>query len=164
LILVDSSVWIDYFKGSMTAQTKKLDSLLGSEPLAIGDLNLTEVLQGFADDREFNEAKKMLTALIVVELGGKEIVIQAARNFRALRNAGVTVRKTIDTVIATRCIESGYELLHDDRDFHPFSNTWACAQCYDKEVQESEPFAVAMFNTAAAKNDLAAETKVLHQC
>ena len=120
MILVDSSVWIDYFKGSMTPQTKKLDSLLGSEPLAIGDLNLTEVLRGFADDREFSEAKKMLSALIVVELGGKGIAIQAARNFRALRNAGVTVRKTIDTVIATRCIESGYELLHDDRDFHPF--------------------------------------------
>ena len=120
MILVDSSVWIDYFKGLVTAQTEKLDSLLGSEPLAIGDLILTEVLQGFADDREFNDAMKMLTALTVVELGGEEIAIQAARNFRALRNAGVTVRNPIDTVIATRCIESGYELLHDGRDFHPF--------------------------------------------
>jgi predicted nucleic acid-binding protein len=120
LILVDSSVWIDYFRGSATAQTGKLDRLLGSEPLAIGDLILTEVLQGFADERDFNAARKLLTELTVVELGGQEVAIQAARNFRALRKFGVTIRKTIDTVIATRCIESGYDLLHDDRDFDPF--------------------------------------------
>jgi predicted nucleic acid-binding protein len=120
LILVDSRVWIDYFKGAITAQTEKLDQLLGREPLAIGDLILTEVLQGFADERDFNQARKMLTALTVVELAGQEIAIQAARNFRALRKAGATVRKTIDTVIATRCIESGYDLLHDDKDFEPF--------------------------------------------
>jgi len=120
LILVDSSVWIDYFRGSITAQTEKLDQLLGSEPLAIGDLILTEVLQGFTDDRSFNAARRMLTALTVVELGGQEVAIQAARNFRVLRNLGVTVSKTIDTVIATRCIESGYDLLHSDKDFDPF--------------------------------------------
>jgi predicted nucleic acid-binding protein len=106
LIVVDSSVWIDYFKGTVTPQTEKLDSLLGREFLAIGDL--------------INAARKMLTSLIVVEMGGQEIAIQAARNFRALRKLGATVRKTIDLVIATRCIESGYELLHDDRDFDPF--------------------------------------------
>jgi hypothetical protein len=122
LILVDSSVWIDYFRGSITTQTEKLDRLLGSEPLAIGDLILTEVLQGFADERDFNRVRKMLTALTVVELGGQEIAIQAARNFRTLRTLGVTVRKTIDTVIATRCIESGYDLLHSDRDFDPFAH------------------------------------------
>jgi predicted nucleic acid-binding protein len=122
LILVDSSVWIDYFRGSITAQTEKLDQLLSSEPLAIGDLILTEVLQGFDDERDFNKARKMLTALTVVELGGQGTAIQAARNFRALRTRGVTVRKTIDTVIATRCIESGYDLLHSDRDFDPFVN------------------------------------------
>ena len=120
MILVDSSVWIDYFKGAITAQTEKLDQLLGHELLAIGDLILAEVLQGFADERDFNEARKMLTSLTVVQLGGQEIAIQAARNFRTLRNLGVTVRKTIDTVIATRCIESGYDLLHSDRDFDPF--------------------------------------------
>jgi predicted nucleic acid-binding protein len=120
LILVDSSVWIDYFKGTVTAQTEKLDSLLGHEPLAIGDLILTEVLQGFADETDFNEARKMLTSLVVVELGGQEIAVQAAKNFRTLRRLGVTVRKTIDTVIATRCIESGYDLLHNDRDFDSF--------------------------------------------
>lgn len=120
MILVDSSVWIDYFRGTITPQTDKLDMLLGHEPLAIGDLILTEVLQGFNDERDFNRARKMLTSLSVVELGGREIAVQAAKNFRALRALGVTVRKTIDTVIATRCIESGYDLLHSDRDFDPF--------------------------------------------
>jgi len=114
-------VWIDYFKGTITPQTEALDRLLGNEPLAIGDLILTEVLQGFDDERDFNQARKMLTSLTVVELGGREIAIQAAKNFRALRSLGVTVRQTIDTVIATRCIESGYDLLHNDRDFDPFA-------------------------------------------
>jgi predicted nucleic acid-binding protein len=121
LILVDSSVWIDYFQGTITPQTEMLDGLLGREPLAIGDLILTEVLQGFSSERDFNKARKMLTALKVVELGGQETAIQAARNFRTLRALGVTVRKTIDTVIATRCIESGFDLLHSDRDFDPFA-------------------------------------------
>jgi predicted nucleic acid-binding protein len=121
LIFVDSSVRIDYFKGTITPQTEKLDSLLGHEPLAIGDLILTEVLQGFSDERDFNEARKMLTSLKVVELGGQEVAIQAAKNFRALCKLGVTARKTIDTIIATRCIESEYDLLHSDRDFDPFA-------------------------------------------
>jgi predicted nucleic acid-binding protein len=121
LILVDSSVWIDYFKGTNTPQTEKLDSLLDHELLAIGDLILTEVLQGFDKERDFNLVSEMLTSLTIVELGGQEIAIQSARNFRALRRLGVTVRKTIDTVIATRCIESGHELLHNDRDFDPFA-------------------------------------------
>jgi predicted nucleic acid-binding protein len=121
LILVDSSVWVDYVKGVVTPQTEKLDRLLGREFLAIGDLILTEVLQGFAEEKDFNAARKMLTSLKVVELGGQEVAIQAAKNFRALRKLGVTVRKTIDSVIATRCIESGYDLLHDDRDFDPIA-------------------------------------------
>lgn len=120
MILVDSSVWIDYFCGTPTPQAAMLDGLLGSEPLAIGDLILVEVLQGFASDRDFNQARKLLTSLITVNMGGQDIAIQAARNFRKLRALGVTVRKTIDTVIATRCIESGYTLLYSDRDFDPF--------------------------------------------
>ena len=121
MILVDSSVWIDYFRGAITPQTERLDGLLGHEPLAIGDLILTEVLQGFVEERDFNQAAKMLTSLMVVDLGGRDIAIQAAKNFRVLRRHGVTVRKTIDTVIATRCIESGYDLLHSDRGFDPFA-------------------------------------------
>ncbi len=120
MILVDSSVWIDYFRGTMTPQTDRLEALLGSEPAATGDLMLTEVLQGFGSDRDFNQAKKLLTSLVVIDMGGRDIAIQAARNFRALRALGITVRKTIDTVIATRCIESGHALLYSDRDFDPF--------------------------------------------
>ena len=120
MILVDSSVWIDYFRGTATPQTERLDSLLGSEPLVISDLILTEVLQGFTTDRDFNQAKKLLTSLVVIELGGLEIAIQAAKNYRKLRDLGITSRKTIDTVIATRCIAGGYTLLHSDRDFEPF--------------------------------------------
>ena len=120
MILVDSSVWIDFFRGAATEQSDRLDALLGSEPLLIGDLILTEVLQDFTSDRDFNKAKALLSSLTVVEIGGAEIAIQAAKNFRALRELGVTVRKTIDTLIATRCIESGYMLLHSDRDFDPF--------------------------------------------
>jgi predicted nucleic acid-binding protein len=120
VILVDSSVWIDYFRGATTPESEKLDSLLGTEPIAIGDLTLTEVLQGFVDDRDFNQARKLLTSLVVVELAGRDIAIQAAKNFRALRAHGVTVRKTIDTIIATRCIESRLTLLYSDKDFDPF--------------------------------------------
>ena len=121
MILVDTSVWIDYFNGTITPQTDILDNLLGYQPLAIGDLILTEVLQGFANERDFQRATQLLTSLTAVELGGQGIAIQAARNFRALRKLGVTVRKTIDTIIATHCIESGHDLLHNDRDFDPFA-------------------------------------------
>jgi predicted nucleic acid-binding protein len=121
LILVESSVWIDYFNGTVTPQTEKLDKLLGEELVAIGDLMLTEVLQGFRSERDFNLARNMLASLRVVELCGPDIAIQAAKNFRALRVLGVTIRKTIGTIIATRCIESGYSLLHNDRDFDPFA-------------------------------------------
>jgi len=120
MILVDSSVWIDYFRGTSTPQAEMLDSLLGVEPIATGDLILTEVLQGFPTERDFNQAKTLMTSLEVIELGGPEIAIQAARNYRRLRALGVTVRKTIDTIIATRCIESGMALLYSDKDFDPF--------------------------------------------
>jgi predicted nucleic acid-binding protein len=120
LILVDSSVWIDYFNGAPAPQADKLDRLLGREPLAIGDLILAEVLQGFENDRDFTKAQRLLTSFNLIPIGGAEIAIAAARNFRYLRRRGVTVRKTIDTMIATRCIESGYDLLHSDRDFEPF--------------------------------------------
>ncbi|MDZ4251539.1 MAG: PIN domain nuclease [Sulfuritalea sp.] len=120
MILVDSSVWIDYFRGVSTPQCDVLDGLLGNEPLVIGDLILVEVLQGFGSDRDFNQARKLLTSLTQIDIGGKDVAIQAARNFRALRALGVTVRKTIDTLIATRCIESRLPLLYSDRDFDPF--------------------------------------------
>ena len=120
MILVDSSVWIDYFRGTPTPQTEMLDALLASEPVVTGDLVLTEVLQGFGSEQDFNQARKLLTSLVVVDLVGQDIAIQAARNFRTLRALGITVRKTIDAVIATRCIASGLTLLHSDKDFDPF--------------------------------------------
>jgi predicted nucleic acid-binding protein len=120
VILVDSSVWIDYFRGTPTPQADKLDTLLGAEPLLTGDLILVEVLQGFGSEADFNEARKLLSSLPVVELCGAELAIHAVRNFRKLRALGVNVRKTVDTVIATRCIESGLTLLYGDRDFDPF--------------------------------------------
>jgi predicted nucleic acid-binding protein len=120
MILVDSSVWIDYFRGVSSPQTDRLDALLGREPVAIGDLMLAEVLQGFTKDRDFEQALAMLGALDVIEIGGREVAVQAARNYRALRAKGVTVRKTIDTLIATRCIMDGVRLLYSDRDFDGF--------------------------------------------
>jgi predicted nucleic acid-binding protein len=120
VILVDSSVWIDYLRGTPTAQADKLDSVLGSTPLAVGDLILTEVLQGCSTDKEFNEVHRLLSSLTVVTLGGFDVAVEAAKNSRKLRARGLTVRKTIDTVIATRCILDKYELLHSDRDFDAF--------------------------------------------
>lgn len=120
MILVDSSVWIDYFHGESTAQTEKLDELLGRTPLLIGDLILAEVLQGCRKESQFHEVRRKLSALELIILGGEDVAIDAARNFRPLRAKGVTVRKTIDTIIATRCIVDGHELLHDDRDFDAF--------------------------------------------
>jgi hypothetical protein len=120
VIVVDSSVWIDYLRGVDSVHVNVLDSLLGTEPLAIGDLILTEVLQGFSDEKEFNQALKLFNELDLVMIGGRDTAIEAARNYRKLRSLGFTIRKTIDTLIATRCILSGHELLHNDRDFDAF--------------------------------------------
>jgi len=120
MIFVDSSVWIDYFRGIATPQSAKLHALLGVELLTTGDQVLTEVLQGFTHLRDFNTALGLFASLSVIEVGGRDLAIQAARNFRMLRECGVTVRKTIDTLIATRCLQDGYALLHSDRDFDPF--------------------------------------------
>ena len=120
MILVDSSVWIDYFRGIAAPQAAKLDPLLGTELIATGDLILTEVLQGFVIDRDFNQARKLLTSLVIVDLAGQTIAIKAAENFRALRLLGISVRRTIGTLIATHCIENRLPLLYSDRDFDPF--------------------------------------------
>ena len=120
MILVDSSVWIDYFRGRVSPQTDRLESLLDVERILIGDLILAEVLQGFREDRDFRQAKKLMSCFPVLDLGGQDIALLAARNFRSLRALGVTTRKTIDMIIATYCIEHDLPLLFDDRDFHPF--------------------------------------------
>ena len=120
MILVDSSVWINYFRGDATPQTERLDALLGAERLLTGDIILAEVLQGFTSDRAFNVALRLMGSLDQIDIGGRDVAIQAARNFQTLRGKRITVRKTIDTLIATRCIEDGLSLLYSDRDFEPF--------------------------------------------
>ena len=120
MILVDSSVWVDYFRGKPTAQTEKLEGLLDLQGLGIGDLILTEVLQGCKFDKEFNEVRRLLARLELVVLGGDDVAVEAARNCRKLRALGITVCGTTDVVLATRCIVSGHQLLHSDKDFDAF--------------------------------------------
>jgi predicted nucleic acid-binding protein len=120
VILVDSSVWIDFFRNRPSVQAEWLDRNLGVESLVVGDLILAEVLRRFRDDRGFNEARRMLARLSQVNLGGEDIAVESARNFRKLRARGVTVRGTVDVIIATRCLSEGFRLLHSDRDFDAF--------------------------------------------
>lgn len=120
MIVVDSSVWIDYFTGKSTPATEKLDSLLGDELVAVGDLMLTEVLQGFRDEKDYRQANKLLSSLTIVNMLDTCVALKSAENFRRLRKKGITVRKTIDAIIATYCIENRLSLLHSDKDFQPF--------------------------------------------
>jgi predicted nucleic acid-binding protein len=119
MIIVDSSVWIDYFNGKKTPQTDWLDSALGNTPVIIGDLILTEVLQGFQNSKEFKVAKDLLLGMPFMPMVGRAIALKSAENYRSLRRRGVTVRKTIDVIIGTFCIYYQLPLLHDDRDFDP---------------------------------------------
>ena len=120
MILVDSSVWIDYFRGTPGAEADRLDSLLGEEALLVGDIVLAEVLRGLRSEADFDTALGLFDTLPTVEIAGRELAIEAARNFRRLRAQGITVRKTIDTLIATWCSLNGMPLLFSDRDFDPF--------------------------------------------
>jgi predicted nucleic acid-binding protein len=120
MILVDSSVWVDYFNGTASRETDFLDSILGSESVAIGDLIMTEVLQGFRSDSDYNQAKVLLTGLTVLEMLGQDLAIKTADNYRALRRRGATIRKTADCIIATFCVERRLPLLYSDRDFKPY--------------------------------------------
>jgi hypothetical protein len=119
MILVDASVWIDYFNGRKTWQTNLLDNLLSDVPIIIGDLILAEILQGFRSDNDYKSAKSFLTDLQFHQMGGYRVAVQSAQNYRTLRKKGVTVRKTIDVIIGTYCIIEDLPLLHDDRDFEP---------------------------------------------
>lgn len=121
MILVDSSVWIDYFRSADTPQAALLDSMLGRSQLAVGDLIAAEVLQGIRDEREYQWVKKTFEAFPHIDLCDYALALKASENYRVLRAKGITIRKTIDTLIATRCIDDGLTLLHADRDFAPFS-------------------------------------------
>ena len=119
MILVDSSVWIDYFNGNKTPQTDWLDSSLGNTPIIMGDLILTEVLQGFQRDKDYKTASDLLLRIPFMPMLGKDMALESATNYRLLRRKGITVRKTIDVMIGTFCIHYQLPLLHDDRDFDP---------------------------------------------
>jgi predicted nucleic acid-binding protein len=121
MIVVDTSVWIDFFNGRPTAESNLLHDLLGREPILIGDLILAEVLQGFRAEEDFREALSILETFDFQEMLGRNVAVASARNYRALRARGVTVRKTIDVLIGTFCLLNHYELLHSDRDFDPMT-------------------------------------------
>ena len=119
MIVADTSVWIDYVKGIDAPHTNILDYELIYNRVVTGDIIMVEFLQGFKDDREYLIAKQIMENLEYRDFLGKEIAIQAAHNYRKLRRQGITVRKTIDVIIATFCIENGLPLIHNDRDFDP---------------------------------------------
>ncbi len=121
MIFVDSSVWIDYFNGARTEQADLLDSLLEREPIVVGELVLTEVLQGFREDKDFDRAKRLFECLLFKPMLGKELAVKSAENYRCLRSKGITIAKTIDVMIATFCIENNLPLLHSDKDFEPMA-------------------------------------------
>ena len=120
MIVVDSSVWIDFFNGVSTREVERLDGLLGVTPLAIGDLILVEVMQGFRNEQDVATARQLFRSLALLPMLGGSTPWKAAENYRQLRRQGITVRKTIDGIIATACIEANLPLLFSDRDFQPY--------------------------------------------
>jgi predicted nucleic acid-binding protein len=120
MVLVDTSVWIEYFNGKINPETDRLDELLGSGELLTGDLILAELLQGFNRDADFHRARQLMDSLPCVDLVGHDLAVRAAEHFRRLRRQGITVRKTIDVLIATYCIANDHALLHRDKDFTAF--------------------------------------------
>lgn len=117
MTLVDSSVWIDYFNGRVNRQTDLLDRMLETEPVLTGDLILAEVLQGFRDEKDFVKARDLLLNLPYMDMLGRSAAIRAAENYRLMRKKGVTIRKTIDVLIASFCVANGISLLHNDANF-----------------------------------------------
>jgi len=122
LIVVDSSVWIDFLNGRNAPHVRRLHASLGSDELIVGDLMLCEVLQGLDDERTARDVEVLLRRFEIVPMAGEAIAVTAARNFRYLRRRGITVTKTIDLLIGTWCIENGRPLLHNDRDFRPMAH------------------------------------------
>ncbi len=118
--LIDTTVWIDFFRGVDTPQVALLEAVVREGQAALGDLILCEVLQGIREEGDFKRVRRQFGPFPVLSMVGPEIAVQSAINFRRLRAKGITVRKTIDCLIATFCIEKDVELLHHDRDFDPF--------------------------------------------
>jgi len=119
--VVDSSVWIDFLNGRNAPHVRRLSMVLGAEEVIVGDLMLCEVLQGLDSERAAQEVEALLRRFEIVPMAGDAIAVAAARNFRSLRRRGVTVRKTIDLLIGTWCIENRMPLLHNDSDFRPMA-------------------------------------------
>jgi len=122
MIIVDTTVWIDYLRGVHTSHTDWLEAKLSSERLGLIDLILCEVLQGTTTESQFNITREELLRLEVFETGSVELAIEAALNYRRLRATGRTIRRTIDSLIATFCLIEGHSLLHNDRDYDPFED------------------------------------------
>lgn len=122
MVIVDSTVWVDYFNGQHNPETEWLDLELDRERLGLTTIILTEVLQGIRDERRAADVEKALLEFEVFEAATAELAVDAARNYRTLRGRGKTVRKTIDVLIATFCLREGHSLLHRDRDFDPFED------------------------------------------
>jgi hypothetical protein len=120
MVIVDATVWIDYLRGKNNLETQWLESHLTQQPIGLADLTLCEVLQGVRNHREFSYTCDDLLRFHVFSTGGLELAIAASRNYLSLRERGLTVRKTIDCIVATFCLEAGHELLHRDRDFDGF--------------------------------------------
>ncbi len=117
MVVVDTSVWIDYLNGLETPQADYLHIALDQRPILVGDLILAEILQGISSDVDFEKTRRVLQQFSQASMVNPRLALQSARNFRYLRQKGITVRKTIDSLIATFCIETDHELLHNDRDF-----------------------------------------------
>lgn len=117
MVLVDSSVWINFFSGKVSSKTELFVTLLDSEQILVGDIIVMEVLHGFPLDAHFDVAMSLFSDLECVSLGGRQNAVVAAQNYRSLRKKGITVRKSIDMLIATWCIQNQVPLLHIDRDF-----------------------------------------------
>ena len=121
MIVVDSSVWIDFLNGRKAAHVERLRAVLGTHEIIVGDLMLCEVLQGLDSERAARQVEGLLRRFEIVPMAGEAIAVAAARNFRALRQRGITIRKTIDLLIGTWCIENRRSLLHNDSDFRPMA-------------------------------------------
>jgi predicted nucleic acid-binding protein len=122
MTIVDSTVWIDYLAGTVNPHTDWLARELSQQRLGLTDLILCEILQGIRDDLAFGRVQRLLCNFEVFESGGEALAVSSARNYRALRERGHRVRKTIDCIIATFCLTQGHSLLHRDHDFDPFEN------------------------------------------
>ena len=122
MVIVDTTVWIDYLRGLRNKETDYFDRELNRQRFGLTDLILSETLQGIGDEKAFTRVLRDLRNFVIFETGGEELAVEAARNFGSLRQRGRTIRKTIDCLIATFCIRHGHSLLHRDRDYDYFED------------------------------------------